>query len=167
LKPQALRRTAANRIDVVARRFKSPKTRHGRRTIPLAPSIVAELRAHRRREQEARLALGLGKLPADGLVFPTMTGEPRHPDGFTKEYGKAMRGIGIETTLHALRHTHASQLIAAGVDVLTISRQLGHGSPAVTLAVYGHLLDRNDDRASQAIEAAFSCARIDAETNRD
>ena len=31
-----------------------------------------------------------------------------------------------EVTLHALRHTHASQLIAAGLDVVTISRRLGH-----------------------------------------
>ena len=38
-------------------------------------------------------------------------------------------------TLHALRHSHASALIAAGQDVLTISRRLGHGSPNVTLAV--------------------------------
>jgi integrase len=57
--------------------------------------------------------------------------------------------------LHALRHTHASQLIASGMDVLTISRRLGHGSPTITLGVYGHLFSNTDDRAAQVIEAAF------------
>ena len=58
-------------------------------------------------------------------------------------------------SLHALRHTHASQLIASGMDVLTISRRLGHGSPTITLGVYGHLFSNTDERAAQIIEAAF------------
>ena len=58
-------------------------------------------------------------------------------------------------TLHSLRHTHASMLIASGMDVLTISRRLGHGSPTITLRVYGHLIHGTDDRAAQIMEAAF------------
>jgi integrase len=50
-------------------RFKSPKTKHGRRSIAISPFLVAELRAHRARQQERRLALGLGRIPDDGLVF--------------------------------------------------------------------------------------------------
>jgi integrase len=49
---------------------------------------------------------------------------------------KANMSLG---SLHALRHTHASQLIADAMDVLTISRRLGHGSPTITLNIYGHL----------------------------
>ena len=40
---------------------------------------------------------------------------------------------------HSLRHCHASALIRGGVDILTISRRLGHGKAAMTLGVYGHL----------------------------
>ena len=58
-------------------------------------------------------------------------------------------------TLHSLRHTHASMLIAAGVDILTISRRLGHASPSITLDVYGHLVHGSDDRAAKIMEAAF------------
>ncbi len=54
-----------------------------------------------------------------------------------------------------LRHTHASQLIASGMDVLTISRRLGHGSPTITLGVYGHLFGSTDDKAADVIERAF------------
>jgi integrase len=57
---------------------------------------------------------------------------------------------------HALRHTHASALIAAGLDVVKISRRLGHGSPAVTPNVYGHLFDNIDVAAANAIEIALT-----------
>jgi integrase len=89
-------------------------------------------------------------------VFPTWDGKPRSPGALTKEWSRAIRGAGLNVTLHALRHTHASSLIAAGVDVLTISRRLGHASPTITLGVYGHLYSNTDDRAAQVMEAMFS-----------
>ena len=137
-------------------RFKAPKTKHGRRTITLPPSIVAELRTHWKAQQEQRLALGLGKAPETALVFPTWDGKPRSPGALTQEWTRAMKDADMKVTLHALRHTHASSLIAAGVDVLTISRRLGHASPTITLGVYGHLYSNTDDRAAQIMEAMFS-----------
>jgi integrase len=114
----------------------------------------------RKAQLEQRLALGLGIAPPDGLVFVTWKGKPRHPDGLTKEWKDAMEAIGrLKITLHSLRHTHASQLIAAGLDVLTISRRLGHGSPAITLGVYGHLFANTDARAVQVMEAALAAMR--------
>ena len=65
-----------------------------------------------------------------------------------------MRKAGLRATFHSLRHTHASTLIAAGLDVLTISRRLGHGSPAITLNVYGHLF-KTDDRAAAIMDAVL------------
>jgi integrase len=57
---------------------------------------------------------------------------------------------------HALRHSHASALIAAGVDIVTVSKRLGHGSPAITLRIYAHLFDgRTDAAAAQAIDRAL------------
>ncbi|MBV9374081.1 MAG: site-specific integrase, partial [Alphaproteobacteria bacterium] len=50
--------------------FKEPKTKAGRRTVGIPPSVAAELRSHRRRQQEQRLALGLGGAAADDLVLP-------------------------------------------------------------------------------------------------
>jgi integrase len=119
--------------------FKSPKTKHGRRAISLPPSTVAELRAHWKVQQEQRLALGAGKSSAEDLVFSTWDGAVRSPNALTKEWSVTMRALGLGATFHSLRHTHASHLIASGLDVVTISRRLGHGSPAITLAVYAHL----------------------------
>lgn len=139
-------------------RFKSPKTKHGRRRITLPPSALAELRTHRAAQQEARLRLGMGKAPADALVFPKWDFTPRSPNSLTKEWHDAVaRTDGApKVSLHSLRHTHASHLIAAGLDVLAISRRLGHGTPSITLSVYGHLFPNADDRAAIAIEAALN-----------
>ena len=58
-------------------------------------------------------------------------------------------------SFHALRHTHASALIAARVDVVAISRRLGHANPTVTLNTYAHLFNKDDSGAAVAIEAAM------------
>ena len=148
---QALEQTAEHGI-----RIKGPKTRHGRRTISLPPHIVAELRSHWRAQQEQRLALGMGKAPADSTVLATLDGKLQSPNAITKAWERAMDDIDMsEITLHSLRHTHASMLIASGMDILTISRRLGHANPTVTLGVYGHLIHGSDDKAAQIMEAAF------------
>jgi len=148
---QALEETQAHGI-----RVKAPKTRNGRRTIALPASTVAELRVHWREQQEQRLAAGLGKAPEASPVFADLDGRFLSPNVLTKKWPRVMAAIGCpEITLHSLRHTHASMLIASGMDVLTISRRLGHGSPTITLKVYGHLIAGTDDRAAQIMERAF------------
>jgi integrase len=58
---------------------------------------------------------------------------------------------------HDLRRTFASMLIAAGADVVTVSRQLGHASPDITLRVYAHLFDqaRHAERTRGLLESEF------------
>lgn len=137
-------------------RFKSPKTKHGRRAIGLPASVIGELRQHRKEQLEQRLRLGMGKMPDDALVLATWEGKPRSPNSTTKEWTRALAELKLpKVSLHALRHTHASQLIASGMDVLTISRRLGHSSPTITLNVYGHKFHNTDERAAQLMEAAF------------
>jgi integrase len=135
--------------------FKASKTKYGRRLVTLPASTVTLLREHRKVQLELRMALGLGKLSDGALVFPNWDGSTRSPNGVTKEWALAMRKAGLKATLHSLRHTHASTLIASGLDVLTISRRLGHGSPAITLGIYGHLF-KTDDRAAAIMEAALA-----------
>jgi integrase len=141
--------------------FKAPKSARSRRSISLSPAVVAELRSHWNAQQEQRLALGLGKAPADSLVFAAWDGKPRHPDKLSTDFSTAMTRAGLpHITLHSLRHTHASQLITSGMDILTVSRRLGHGSPAITLNVYGHLL-RPEDRAADIMQAMLTNAGIE------
>ena len=137
-------------------RFKPPKTKHGRRAISLPASALEMLRDHRRAHLEWRLRHAMGKLPDDALVFPGADDAPRAPSGLTREWRQVVTAKGLpRVSFHALRHSHASMLIAASVDVLTVSRRLGHGSPSITLGVYAHLFSNTDDRAASAIDATL------------
>ena len=55
-------------------------------------------------------------------------------------------------SFHSLRHTSASLMIAAGVDILTISRRLGHRKASVTLDTHGHLIQGKDAEAASKLE---------------
>jgi integrase len=137
-------------------RFKAPKTKRGRRAITLPAFIVKELRAQKAAQAAQRLALGLGKESAEALVFRQPEGSPLRPDDVSSSWRKVIVGLKLpKVSLHALRHTHASQLIASGMDVLTISRRLGHGETSVTLDVYGHLFTPTDGGAASVIDRAF------------
>jgi integrase len=136
-------------------RFKPPKSKAGVRDITLPGIVVETLQAHRKALLERRLVLGQGKLADTDLVFPMWDGSPQHPDAFGSTWIKLAKELGLGVSFHGLRHTHASQLIDAGVDVVTIARRLGHSSPAITLNVYAHLFRKDDGKAAAAIDAMF------------
>ncbi len=138
-------------------RVKSPKTAAGRRTVSLPAFAVDALRDHRRQTLELRLRLGIGALPGDAPVFGNIEGNTITPFYITTSWRRAVRSRGLpKITFHSLRHSHASALIAAGVDVVTVSKRLGHASPALTLSTYSHLFTNSDDKAAAAIDAALS-----------
>jgi integrase len=60
-------------------------------------------------------------------------------------------------SLHSLRHGFASLLIASGLDVVFVSRQLGHANPNVTLSVYAHEFARREhgEAAREALQASY------------
>ena len=89
-------------------------------------------------------------------MFCKPDGSPMSPDGLSKAWRSTVKLLGLpKVTFHALRHTHASALIAAGLDVVKTSRRLGHSDPTVTLRIYAHLFDNSDAAAAAAIEAAM------------
>lgn len=149
---EALEETKAHGI-----RFKAAKTKAGRRHVTLPDMAVDALRAHRTQLLEIRMKLGVGKLTDDALFFANLEGKPLRPSAVSSDWGRLAEHIGMpEVTFHALRHTHASQLIAQGVDIVTISKRLGHAKPSVTLAVYAHMFTSDDRKAATAINAALN-----------
>lgn len=148
---EALEETKANGIIL-----KAPKTDAGRRDITLPDVAIEALREHRRQLLEMRMRLGLGKLPDDALMFANLEGRPMRPSTVSSDWGDLAEAIGMpEITFHGLRHTHASQLIASNIDIVTISKRLGHAKPSVTLAVYAHMFTTDDRKAAAAINAAL------------
>jgi integrase len=152
---KALEETRAHGV-----RVKAPKTASGRREISLPESALAALRNHRRKQLEQRIALGLGKMPEDALVFPAVAGGYQSPRSLSVRWRQAVKRLGLPAVgWHALRHTHASMLIDAGVDVVTVSKRLGHASPTITLSTYAHKFTKDDGKAAEAINAAMARAQ--------
>jgi integrase len=84
-------------------------------------------------------------------------GGPLRPSAISSDWGDIADSIGMpEITFHCLRHTHVSQLIAEGVDIVTLSKRLGHAKPNVTLAIYAHMFKSDDGKAAAAINAALN-----------
>jgi integrase len=122
------------RRAIVKKRVEPPKTRHGRRQVPLSADLVFALRARCAESEWAS---------ADALVFCSLAGTPLDPDNLrTRVLKPVAQEVGAPwAAFHTFRHTYASLMLAGGANVLQLSRALGHHSPAFTLTVYTHLLD--------------------------
>jgi integrase len=126
------------------------KTKSGRtRTIALPAFVVAELGQHRLLMAERLLALG-ARLSGAHHVVAHEDGRAVNPSVLTawcrQQFGK----------LHQLRHSHASHLLSAGVNIKAVSARLGHASAALTLSTYAHLLPGADQDAAQRIDDLLS-----------
>jgi integrase len=149
---EALEETKAHGI-----RFKVPKTKAGRRDITLPDLLVETLREFRKEQLELRIKLGAGKLQDDALLFAGLDGALPSQKRSSKAWSDLADQIGMpDVAFHNLRHTHASQLIDEGVDIVTISKRLGHAKPDITLRIYAHLFRKDDGKAAAAINAALN-----------
>ena len=84
---------------------------------------------------------------AEGWLFYTGDGRPVPPSTVNSWWQSTVRAAGTPGLhLHGLRHFYASGLIAAGCDVVTVQRALGHRSPSTTLDTYSHLWPSAEDR---------------------
>ncbi len=133
--------------------FGTPKTKRGLRTIPLDAPTVTALKAHRARQATERLSWG-PSWENTGLVFTKENGELVHPDAITGGFRRTVRASGLPPIrLHDLRHTCASLLLEAKVQVKVVSEWLGHSSTAFTMDTYGHRLPSMEAAASEAMTA--------------
>ena len=104
------------------------------RTVPLLPEAA---------EIVARWSAGR---PMDDWLFAAPEGGPLRETNWKRSVGwtNAKLSIGRPTLrVHDLRHTAASLWLGAGADPKVVQRVLGHASAAMTMNLYGHLVDRN------------------------
>lgn len=140
-------------------RFDQPKSKRSRRTVDLDADTVAVLREHRRHGLEQRMMMGAG-FTDHGLVFCRPDGEPWRPESITQAFDRHLKAKALpRIRLHDLRHTHATHLLAAGVNPRVVSERLGHASVAFTLDTYGHVLDGQQADAAAAVATLVSTAR--------
>ncbi len=130
--------------------FVKPKTDKSRRTITLPAEIIDALRQLRRWRVEQKLRLG-SKFQDYGLVVCLPSGKPLHQNNIRRKdlYPRLLR-LGLPRIRpHDLRHTHGTQLIAAGVDPRTVADRLGHSSSAFTMSVYVHGVPESQRKAAE------------------
>jgi len=112
-----------------------PKTKRGRRTIPLGETAIAALQAQRTRTRE--LKLRTLKWDDLDLVFPNSRGRYLRADKVLLEFKRVLNAAGLpERRLHDLRHTYATDLYAADVHPRSVQELLGHSRLDMTNDLY-------------------------------
>jgi integrase len=120
--------------------FKSPKTASSRRRLDLSPNTCVVLGLHKEKKEAIRKELKGPKLKDGDLVFCHVNGSPYLPDGITHAWMRLAARCGIpDIRLHDSRHTHATLLLKAGVNVKVIQERLGHANFSTTMNLYAHV----------------------------
>lgn len=122
------------RQAIVRGRKSAPKSKYGKREIPLDQELVSALREHRKGSEWPGGA---------DLVWPASNGSVMDPNNLRRRVLKpaAEEACVSWVGFHAFRHTCASMLFKEGRNAVQVQRWLGHHSAAFTLATYVHLLD--------------------------
>jgi integrase len=132
--------------------LKEPKNKKFR-VVTIPPSALKKLTAHRKAQQPYRDHFG-GSYQGD-YIFANPDGSPLKPDTVSAAVSLLFRSLKLPkgASLHTLRHTHGSHLLAAGVPLTDVSKRLGHTNPHVTATIYAHAMPGHDDAAAAAWES--------------
>jgi integrase len=132
-------------------KLKEPKTSAGKRVVSLDHVAIAALRSRLKKAKEE------GFEPEDvPIVFPNIRGGYLRGSNFDRNVWYPIRkaaGIPDTFVFHDLRHTQASLMLAAGVDLKVIQARLGHRDFATTANTYSHLLQNAQNEAVEKMAA--------------
>ena len=130
--------------------FKGTKTERPR-VVRIPDSTFAAIEAHRKQQDEFRRQFGPDYSKDLNLIFANPDGTPLKPDSVSASVSALFRRLKLPkgASLHSLRHTHGSHLLANGVSLPVVSERLGHSSIRVTADVYSHALHGQDDEAAR------------------
>lgn len=138
-------------------RYKEPKAGKAR-TVALSSTLLAELKAHRVRQAEEQLKIGI-RPGDDSFVVAQADGRPLKPVSLTHEWTRILAKTSLpRIRFHDLRHTHASQMLAAGVHPKVASERLGHSTIGITLDLYSHVMPGMQADAAEQVDVALQAA---------
>ena len=130
---------------------KEPKNKSSIRTNKYPSVLFKLLKDYKVWQTRERLKLGDRWNDTDRL-FTTYDGLPIHPNTLNTWLKKFLENTDLpHITVHSLRHTNATLLIAGGVDIRTVSKRLGHSQTSTTLNIYTHAIQSADAMAAQTI----------------
>jgi integrase len=117
-----------------------PKSRAGKRVIPLQAAVVAALRDHKVRQNERRLVLGAAWEDHD-LVFAAASGRPINPSNLRRDFMTLAKRAGVPVIrIHDQRHTYATLGLSTGASLKALSESMGHAQTSITINTYAHAL---------------------------
>lgn len=133
------------------------KNKQSYRTIPISNNLVKILKQLHLEQQTAFMADGWRD--EDNLVFRNSDHRIIGNEAMSKTVKGLCKAVGAKNTItsHGLRHSHGSMLMYEGVELMSISRRLGHASLAITMRVYMHEIDelkqKDDKKTIKALNA--------------
>jgi integrase len=154
---QQLQRIPGEQKQVFA--LQTTKTRAGTRTLTLDDDLIAIMVRHQANQAEERALRGEAWrdpfMERGGLVFTTETGGPLFGGLVVRPFKMMLKRIGLPSNLrfHDLRHAAATLMLADGVPLVTVSKVLGHSTPAITAQIYAHALDEQKASAIAGLSA--------------
>lgn len=132
------------------------KTVGSRRTLHLSAPLVEVLQRHQVRQEAEELIRGTPWHNQWNLIFTSNVETPLDPEQFGKTVPKICEAAGLgHWSIHELRHSCASLLIAMEVPLEVVSEQMGHASIRVTKDVYGHLMPKARAKAAEAMRSVL------------
>lgn len=142
----------------------TPKNQTSRRVIKVSPDVLDVLRLHRTEQNRQRLQVG-DQWTNSGKVFTRWNGSPVDPDAVSGWFHNFIQRNGLPPIrFHDLRHTNASLLIAAGTDIKTVSKRLGHSSVSTTGNIYTHAIKTADELAADTLHDILGQKRSGSKT---
>jgi integrase len=126
------------------------------RPVSIPQSAIEILKTIRTNQEHNRAMFGADYRRDLDLVFCAPDGNYLKPDSVSSKCSLIARKAGLKSvSLHTMRHSHASLLLAAGVPLPTVSKRLGHSSPHVTAMIYSHALPNDEQAAAEIWDAAY------------
>lgn len=127
----------------------TPKSEAGTRTIALGKEGVDVLKAHRRRQAQERLALGVGDTK---WMFTDDRGQRLNPTHLAYLFTRLVISADLPPIrTHDIRHTAATLMLASGSNAVTVRDTLGHSDVSLTLGVYSSLLEEVAQASADAV----------------
>jgi integrase len=120
------------------------------RVVSLPAFAVQELRRRRVEQAQELLRLGARQSP-ETMVCTWPDGSLIRPEALSKFCDRLFKRLGLPGRFHVLRHTHATQLLLAGVHPKVAQERLGHATVAMTLDIYSHVTEQQHDDAAERI----------------
>ena len=125
----------------------TPKT-HDTRYIKIDQALIEQLRLYRSWHDGLQLKNG-DRWISSGYVFTRDNGDVMNPDSITQWIGKFSKKVGLHVYPHKFRHSMASLMIANHVNIVTVSKRLGHAKVSTTTDIYSHAIKEADARAAE------------------